>query len=417
MSAGASRSRPTPTPRRSNHWIDWLEQLPWNRRSDAPTDLARARAALDAGHAGLDQAEARIVEYLAVRRRNPRDRGAVICFGGPPGVGKTSLAQCVATALGRGFAKLSCGGLRDETDLRGHNRTWKGTQPGSILRELRRVGRKDPVFVLDELDKLGPDPAAVLLEVLDPAQHHRFRDAFVELPFDLSEVLFITTANDPDRILPALRDRLEVIDLPGYAEAEKLAIARTHLIDAQKRAAGLEAVPLRFTDGACRRIIRDYTSEQGVRQLARCLQAICRKVALGLETGDAALVRDCITAAQVRALLGEPDAAGTDGLGRLRQRLDAPALPQPVRVRGRRVLAQSVRMRAHRPRASPGARVSRPAPERAMDGPAPRRRSTWRARTRSSTPGTPATRRPGNACSTSSPCASRTPAPGSRRSA
>ncbi len=324
----------------SNAWIDWLEQLPWNRRSDAPTDLAQARAALDAGHAGLEPAKTRIVEHLAVRRRNPRGPGAVICFGGPPGVGKTSLAQCVATALGRGFAKLSCGGLRDETDLRGHNRTWKGAQPGSILRELRRVGRKDPVFVLDELDKLGPDPAAVLLEVLDPAQHHRFRDAFVELPFDLSEVLFITTANDPDRILPALRDRLEVIDLPGYAEAEKLAIARTHLIDAQKRAAGLEAVPLRFTDGACRRIIRDYTSEQGVRQFARCLQAICRKVALGLETGDAALVRDRITAAQVRTLLGEPDAAGTDGLGRIRQRLDAPALPRPVRVRGRRVLAQ-----------------------------------------------------------------------------
>ena len=194
--------------------------------------------------------------------------------------------------------------------------------------------------MLDELDKLGPDPAAVLLEVLDPVQHYRFRDAFVELPFDLSEVLFITTANDPDRIRPALRDRLEVIDLPGYAEAEKVAIARTHLIDPQKRAAGLEATPLRVTDGACRRIIHDYTSEQGVRQLARCLQAICRKVALGIETGDAALVRDRITAAQVRTFVGEPDAAHSDGLGRLRQRLDAAALPRPVRMRGRRVLAQ-----------------------------------------------------------------------------
>ncbi len=324
----------------SNDWIEWLEQLPWNRRSDAQSDLAQARAALDAGHAGLDHAGARIVEHLAVRRRNPRGPGVVICFSGPPGVGKTSLAQCVATTLGRGFAKLSCGGLRDETDLRGHNRTWKGAQPGSILRELRRAGRKDPVFVLDELDKLGPDPAAVLLEVLDPAQHHRFRDAFVELPFDLSEVLFITTANNPDRIRPALRNRLEVIDLPGYAEAEKVAIARTHLIDAQKRAAGLETSPLRLTDGACRRIIRDYTSEQGVRQLARCLQAICRKVALGLETRDAALVRYRITAAQVRAFLGEPGAAHSDGLGPIRQRLDVPALPRPVRAQGRRVLAQ-----------------------------------------------------------------------------
>ena len=291
----------------SNDWIEWLEHLPWNRRSEAPADLAQARAGLDARHAGLDHAKARIVEYLAVRRRNRRGPGAVICFSGPSGVGKTSLAQCVAEALGRGFVKLACGGLRDETDLRGHNRTWKGAQPGSILRELRRVGAKDPVFVLDEIDKLGPDPAAVLLEVLDPAQHHRFRDAFVELPFDLSEVLFITTANEPARIPPALRDRLEFIDLPGYTETEKVAIAQTHLIDAQNRAAGLTAAPVRFTAGACRRIIRDYTSERGIRQLARCLQTVCRKVALGLETGDASLVRDRITARQVRKFLGEPD--------------------------------------------------------------------------------------------------------------
>ena len=284
-----------------------LEHLPWNRRHDTPSDLAQARAALDARHAGLDHAKARIVEYLAVRRRNRRGPGAVICFSGPSGVGKTSLAQCVAAALGRGFVKLACGGLRDETDLRGHNRTWKGAQPGSILRELRRVGSKDPVFVLDEIDKLGPDPAAVLLEVLDPAQHHRFRDAFVELPFDLSEVLFITTANEPARIPPALRDRLEFIDLPGYTETEKVAIAQTHLIGAQNRAAGLTAAPLRFTAGACRRIIRDYTSERGIRQLARCLQTVCRKVALGLETGDASLVRDRITARQLRRFLGEPN--------------------------------------------------------------------------------------------------------------
>ena len=324
----------------SNDWIEWLEHLPWNRRHDTPSDLAQARAALDARHAGLDHAKARIVEYLAVRRRNPRGPGAVICFSGPPGVGKTSLAQCVAEALGRGFVKLACGGLRDETDLRGHNRTWKGAQPGSILRELRRVGAKDPVFVLDEIDKLGPDPAAVLLEVLDPAQHHRFRDAFVELPFDLSEVLFITTANEPARIRPALRDRLEFIDLPGYTETEKVAIAQTHLIGAQNRAAGLTAAPVRFTAGACRRIIRDYTSERGIRQLARCLQTVCRKVALGLETGDASLVRDRITARQVRRFLGDPDQGHTDGLDRLRRQLDAPALPHAVRVRGRQVLEQ-----------------------------------------------------------------------------
>ena len=324
----------------SNDWIEWLEHLPWNRRHDTPSDLAQVRAALDARHAGLDHAKARIVEYLAVRRRNRRGPGAVICFSGPSGVGKTSLAQSVAEALGRGFVKLACGGLRDETDLRGHNRTWKGAQPGSILRELRRVGAKDPVFVLDEIDKLGPDPAAVLLEVLDPAQHHRFRDAFVELPFDLSEVLFITTANEPARIPPAMRDRLEFIDLPGYTETEKVAIAQTHLVEAQNRAAGLTASPVRFTAGACRRIIRDYTSERGIRQLARCLQTVCRKVALGLETGDAFLVRDRITARQVRRFLGEPDQGHTDGLDRLRRQLDALALPHAVRVRGRQVIEQ-----------------------------------------------------------------------------
>ena len=322
----------------TSNWIEWLEQLPWTRRGTAPIDLAQVRAALDAGHAGLGHAKARILEYLAVRRRNPRGTGAVICFSGPPGVGKTSLAQCTARALGRGFVKLACGGLHDETDLRGHNRTWRDAQPGSILREMRRVGTNDPVFVLDEIDKLGPAPAALLLEVLDPEQNDRFRDSFIELPFDLSAVLFITTANEVERIPPALRDRLEIIDLPGYTEAEKVAIAETHLIPAQNRAAGLTAAPVRFTRGACRRIVRDYTHERGIRQLTRCLQTICRRVALGLETGDAALVRDTITASQVRTLLGAPAVDPTDGLDRLREELDAPGMPDVVRERGREVL-------------------------------------------------------------------------------
>ena len=323
---------------RTNGWIEWLEQLPWTRSDTAAIDLTSVRAALDAGHAGLEHAKARILEYLAVRRRNPLGTGAVICFSGPPGVGKTSLAQCTAKALGRGFVKLACGGLHDETDLRGHNRTWRDAQPGSILREMRRVGSNDPVFVLDEIDKLGPAPAAVLLEVLDPAQNDRFRDSFVELPFDLSAVLFITTANEVARIPPALRDRLDLVDLPGYIETEKIAIAETHLIPAQNRAAGLTAAPMRFTRGACRRIIRDYTSERGIRQLTRCLQTVCRKVALGLETGDAALIRNRITAAQVRTFLGAPAVDPTDGLDRLRKQVDAPGMPDAVRERGRVVL-------------------------------------------------------------------------------
>ena len=324
---------------KTNDWIEWLQRLPWTRRSEAALDLAGIRAALNAGHAGLDDAKSRILEYLAVRRRNPRS-GAVLCLAGPPGVGKTSLARCTARALGRGFLRLACGGLRDESDLRGHNRTWKDSQPGWILRELRRVGSRDPVFVLDELDKIGRAPAAVLLEVLDPQQHKEFRDAFVELPFDLSEVLFITTANEVSEIPAALRDRLEVIELPGYSEDEKVSIARTHLVEAENRAAGLSERPVRFTAGALRRMIREHTSEQGVREFARCLRTVCRKVALGLETGDASLVRERITARQVRAWLGAPASDRTDGLAGLRARLAAPALPAAVRERGRQVLAR-----------------------------------------------------------------------------
>ena len=335
----ADGSSDTAAATKTNDWIACLEKLPWTRRSEAPSDLARARAALDAGHAGLDEAKLCILEHLAVRRRNPRS-GAVLCLAGPPGVGKTSLAQCTAEALGRGFVRLACGGLRDESDLRGHNRTWKDAQAGWILRELRRVGSKDPVVVLDEIDKIGTAPAAVLLEVLDPAQHAHFRDAFVELPFDLSEVLFITTANEVSRIPPALRDRLEVVELPGYSENEKVAIGETHLVAAQNRAAGLMATPVRFTRGALRRIIREYTSEQGVRQFARRLQAICRKVALGLETGDASLVRGRVTVRQVHAFLGAPRIEHTDGVDRLGAELAAPSLPAAVRERGRQVLAR-----------------------------------------------------------------------------
>ena len=324
------------TSKETNSWIEWLLHLPWTRRNNRRIDLAAVRAALDAAQAGLEHAKTSVMEYLAVRRRNPVGAGSVLCFLGPPGVGKTSLAQAVAQALGRGFAKVSCGGLRDETELRGHNRTWRSSQPGAILRELRRVGYRDPVFVFDEIDKIGPDPAAVLLEVFDPEQQSRFRDAFVELPFDLSEILFITTANDRHCIPGALRDRLEFIHLPGYTEADKVAIADAHLIPRENRAAGLISSPLVFEPDVLQKVIRDYTAEPGVRQLGRHLRSICRKVALGRETGDESLIRERITVEDVSGWLGA-DALAGDGLDPLRRQLDAPDLPEAVRSRSREV--------------------------------------------------------------------------------
>ena len=321
---------------RRSPWIEWLENLPWRQRNDAEIDLHRIRQVLDARQAGLKDAKAGVIEYLAARKRNPRGTGAVLCFLGPPGVGKTSLAQSIAQALGRRYVRLPCGGLRDDTDLRGHNRTWSRSQPGAILRELRRVGYRDPVVVLDEVDKIGPGPAAVLLEVLDPEQHGRFRDSFVEIPFDLSAILFIATANEWTQIPPPLQDRLEVVQLSGYTEAEKVAIATTHLVPGENTAAGLMPMPVRVTDGALRQIIRDYTSEPGIRQLARRIKTICRKVALGRETGDPLLDRTRVTARDVRRWFGA-DTGGAGGLDRLRRRLDASGIPPEVRSKGREV--------------------------------------------------------------------------------
>ena len=325
----SNASRPSP-------WIEWLENLPWTKRNDAAIDLKRIRRVLDARQAGLKDAKAGVIEYLAARKRNPRGTGAVLCFLGPPGVGKTSLAQSIAQAMGRRYVRLPCGGLHDDTDLRGHNRTWYRSQPGSILRELRRVGYRDPVVVLDEVDKVGPAPAAVLLEVLDPEQQGRFRDSFVGIPFDLSEILFIATANEWTQIPPPLQDRLEVVHLSGYTEAEKVAIATTHLIPGENKAAGLMPTPVRITDGALRQIIRDYTSEPGIRQLARRIKTVCRKVALGRETGDRALDRERVTARDVRRWFGT-DTGDAEGLDRLRRRLDALAIPSEVRSKGRQV--------------------------------------------------------------------------------
>jgi ATP-dependent Lon protease len=289
-------------------YLEWLTELPWSIESGKQIDVAEARRVLDADHYGLQKIKRRILEYLAIQHLNPGGRSPILCFVGPPGVGKTSLGQSIAKATGRKFVRVSLGGVHDEAEIRGHRRTYIGALPGNIIQGIRRAGARDCVMMLDEVDKLGRgiqgDPSSALLEVLDPEQNSTFRDNYLGVPFDLSRVMFITTANVLDSVPGPLRDRMEVIDLPGYVEDEKFEIARRYLVDRQLAANGLTADKAEITDAALHAIIRDYTREAGVRQLEREIGAVLRNTAMRIAEGTTPNVR--IEPEALADILGAP---------------------------------------------------------------------------------------------------------------
>jgi ATP-dependent Lon protease len=289
-------------------YLDWIVDLPWKTSSTDNVDIKQAREILEADHYGLEKVKERILEFLATRHRKENPHGPILCFAGPPGVGKTSLGRSIARALGRKFVRISVGGMHDEAEIRGHRRTYVGALPGKIIQEIRNCGFNNPLFMIDEIDKMGSDfrgdPSSAMLEVLDPEQNFTFHDLYLDLPFDLSKVFFIATANMLDMIPPPLRDRMEVITISGYTPMEKVKIAQKYLIARQIEATGLREGEIEFTEEALNKVVSGYTYEAGVRNLERNISSICRKVIVRILDGR--IKGEKIDEAKVEELLGPP---------------------------------------------------------------------------------------------------------------